>query len=347
MKLLISVVVPTYRRRESLRRLLLALGNQTLEPKAYEVVVSIDGSEDGTREMVSALSVPYRLRGIWHQNVGRAAACNRGIECGEADLCVILDDDMEPGQEFLAGHLELHQQAGQKGKDICVLGPVPIRWDRSSPPVVQMMGAVHADHVKKLSQPAYHMQIRDFYTGNTSIRREVMLRVGAFDADFTAYGNEDRELFMRLASAGIPVIYSLKAQAYQHYEKDFAALVRDRASAGRTAVQLVRKHPAAQDAFLMAKYRQTSRRWRYMRWMLLKIGRAWSGTPRVVGESVNMASRIWPAAFQFLAPAALDYIYWDSAFSEMRAARTSSRSPQVEPPTFGGTNRNVIGRRAG
>ena len=312
-------MIPTYQRCSSLRRLLLAFTRQTFAPEAFEVLVSIDGSEDGTREMVSEFSAPYRLRGIWHPNAGRASACNLGIRAAEADLLVILDDDMEPSRDFLAAHLGAHRRAAEEGnKEICLLGAVPVRFDRNSPPVVQMVGAKYAEHVKKLAQPGYQIEMRDFYTGNVSIRRDTLLRAGGFDGDFKVYGHEDVELFIRLTSASIPVKYSTQALAYQHFEKDFAAMVRDRVAAGQTAVQLARKHPSARDAFLMKKYRQTSRRWRYTRRILLSMSGIWSGMPRLVVGSVNTASRIWPATFRFLAPAALDYVYWASAFSELR-----------------------------
>lgn len=297
----------------------MAFTRQTLTPEAYEVLVSIDGSEDGTREMVSEFPAPYRLRWIWHPNAGRASACNLGIQAAEAELLVILDDDMEPSKDFLAAHLGAHQRAAEQGhKEICLLGAVPIGFDRTSPPVVQMVGAKYAEHMKKLSQPEYRIEMRDFYTGNASIRRDTLLSAGGFDGDFKVYGHEDLELFMRLTSAGIPIIYSTQALAYQHFEKGFAAMVQDRISAGQTAIQLARKYPSARGAFLMHKYRQTSRRWRYTRWILLSMSRIWSGMPRLAVASVNGASRIWPAAFQLLAPAALDYVFWASVFSEMR-----------------------------
>jgi glycosyltransferase involved in cell wall biosynthesis len=44
----VSVVIPTHRRRQALHRALLALADQSAGPGSFEVVVSVDGSEDGT-----------------------------------------------------------------------------------------------------------------------------------------------------------------------------------------------------------------------------------------------------------------------------------------------------------
>src|SRR5512147_2927642 len=92
----VSVIIPTYNRRDSVERTLRALTHQTLAADAYEVIVSIDGSQDGTREMVDAFATPYRLTCVWQSNQGRAAACNAGIRMAQGDVLVILDDDMEP-----------------------------------------------------------------------------------------------------------------------------------------------------------------------------------------------------------------------------------------------------------
>src|SRR5262245_32694372 len=55
----VSVLIPTHQRREALRRVLLSLAGQSAPAESYEVVVSIDGSSDGSAEMVASLEVPY------------------------------------------------------------------------------------------------------------------------------------------------------------------------------------------------------------------------------------------------------------------------------------------------
>src|SRR5512135_2587732 len=100
----VSVIIPTYNRRDSVERALRALAHQTLAPETYEVIVSIDGSQDGTREMVATFVAPYQLSGIWQPNQGRAAACNAGIRAAQGDVLVILDDDMEAAPGFVLGH---------------------------------------------------------------------------------------------------------------------------------------------------------------------------------------------------------------------------------------------------
>ncbi|KAB2818664.1 MAG: glycosyltransferase family 2 protein, partial [Candidatus Dadabacteria bacterium] len=85
----VSVVIATYNRSASVKRALDALSDQTFPAEDYEVVVSIDGSRDGTREMVDGYKSDYDLRAIWHANSGRDSACNRGIRDSRGAIVII------------------------------------------------------------------------------------------------------------------------------------------------------------------------------------------------------------------------------------------------------------------
>ena len=304
----ISVVIPTYRRCESVRRLLKALVDQTMPGEDYEVIVSIDGSQDATREMVAefALEAPYALRGLWQPNRGRAAACNTGIKAAKGELVVLLDDDMEPARPFLEAHYRAHQDSSRTG----IVGTVPIRYDRTSPPVVRFIGAKFNEHLEHLSQSRDHFNLRDFYSGNFSIRREVMLELKGFDEDFKQYGNEDLELFLRLRSNGVAVKFSQEALAYQHYSKNFAGLARDNIAKGQTSVLLSQKHPEIFKDLKLSTYRQASRKWRILRFVLLKLSKLFSRTPVLVIKFMTWLEGRHPVHLNLYYTLVLDYCYW-------------------------------------
>ena len=52
---IISVVTPTFNRKEELFYLFNSMEKQTLNPKFFEMIVSDDGSTDGTEEYVKNL----------------------------------------------------------------------------------------------------------------------------------------------------------------------------------------------------------------------------------------------------------------------------------------------------
>src|SRR5438105_792411 len=92
----LSVVVPTFDGCEHVLRLLRALEEQTLPRDEFEVVVVVDGSEDGTKEALEAFDPGFRLRSLFQENRGRSAARNAGIAAAAGDVVVFVDDDIEP-----------------------------------------------------------------------------------------------------------------------------------------------------------------------------------------------------------------------------------------------------------
>ena len=317
----ISVIIPTYRRRDSVARALEALAQQTLPPNAYEVIVVIDGSLDGTHELVMDFPAVYALRALWQPNRGRAAACNAGIRAAAGVLLVLLDDDMEPALDFLAAHLRAHSDDARLG----VLGAVPVLVEPSSPPVVAYIGAKFDEHLEKLARPGHAFKLRDFYSGNFSIRREIMLAVGLFNEAFKIYGNEDLDLSLRLARKGVRLVYSPAALARQHYTKDFAGLARDTIAKGRTAVLLASKHDGAFDDLKLNTYREGSRRWRLLRATLLGLSRLWAGTPDLLIRLIMGLERRRPGRARTIYHLALDYFYWLGARAAQRE-RTARRA---------------------
>jgi GT2 family glycosyltransferase len=320
-----SVVIPTRNRRESLLRVLLRLGDQTCPRDEYEVVVAIDGSTDGSDEAVRALAVPYALRVVNTGGRGRAAACNAGARAAVGRILVLLDDDMEPEEVFVEAHVRLHAP----GERLGIVGAVPIRLDGASSPVAVYIGEKFNRHLARLGRAGYRMTFRDFYSGNFSIPRELFLEVGGFDEEFRIYGNEDGELALRLAQAGVDIRYSDEPAARQHYEKDFAALARDNVAKGRTAVLLARKWPQALPELRFARVRMSSRKWRAALWILLAASKAGDFVPGLVTRAMQRIERRRPRDLDRYYRFVLDYFYQLGARSELE----KPTSPEEKPKT--------------
>jgi len=119
----ISVVLPTYNRSESLRRILSSLERQTLPASRFEVIVVDDGSTDGTAsvagEFVSrgSLRVEY-IRGA-HEGPG--ASRNRGVSRARGGIIAFIEDDVTPEPDWLARAEQYLQDpaiTGVEGKTI-------------------------------------------------------------------------------------------------------------------------------------------------------------------------------------------------------------------------------------
>src|SRR5215217_3365678 len=106
-----TVVVPTYRRRDAVVRLLQALIDELRDEQVaagVDLLVMVDGSRDGTLEAVQALECPVPLRALFHENAGRAATRNRGLAEAEGEILWFVDDDMVPTDGLLARHRRGH-----------------------------------------------------------------------------------------------------------------------------------------------------------------------------------------------------------------------------------------------
>jgi GT2 family glycosyltransferase len=316
----ISLVIPTYQRRASLLRALAALRTQTMSPAEYEVVVVIDGSTDGTVEAVSCLETPYRLRTVAQSNRGRAAARNVGIDAAAGELIVFLDDDMEASVGLLEAHWRAHAESGRRA----VVGAAPIVFAPGAPPLLDYKARGFRLRLATLGSPGFRLRFRDVYAGNLSIRRDLLLEVGAFDEAFSIYGHEDYELALRLAQAGVELVFSPEAVAHQHYEKTFAGLAGDGIERGRTAVLLAGKHPEVAEQLKLGTFERETRKWRALRSSLLAFTRLFPITSRLVIVFMGWLERRHPPRLDRYYTMALDYFYWVGAQAAMRETRGAS-----------------------
>lgn len=105
----ISVVIPTYNRAQRLPVMIEALLGQTLHD--LEVIVVDDGSEDETREVVTAITDP-RVRYVSRPNGGISAARNTGAAQARGRAVVFIDDDDRPDTDWLSSMLDRMDSAG-------------------------------------------------------------------------------------------------------------------------------------------------------------------------------------------------------------------------------------------
>jgi glycosyltransferase involved in cell wall biosynthesis/peptidoglycan/xylan/chitin deacetylase (PgdA/CDA1 family) len=230
----ISIVVPTYQRRDVVCDVVRALcGVEYAAP--FEIIVVVDGSTDGTAQALAAIDCPDRLTLVEQSNRGASGARNRGAAIAANDVILFLDDDMIADPKLLDEHARLHRD----GAD-AVIGDTPIHPASPAGFLPESVARwIASTSVKSPLSPF------DVFTGQLSVRRSVFEELGGFDIAFTsaaAFGNEDADFGARLL-ARYDVRHNPAAISRQMYvvtPRQFMERAR-RAVAGDLC--FVRKHP--------------------------------------------------------------------------------------------------------
>jgi GT2 family glycosyltransferase len=149
-----------------------------------------------------------------------AAARNNGLQNATGQLILFLDDDVVPHPHLIAEHLRLHST---QPDDVIVLGPMLSPTDFSLAPWVRWEQAMLVKQYDAMLAEKFQPTARQFYTGNTSLAREHLLKAGGFDEHFRRA--EDVELAYRLAEAGLRFVFSAQAIGYHYAERSFRSWI--------------------------------------------------------------------------------------------------------------------------
>lgn len=235
-----TLIIPTYQRREPLIRLLVALSQELTASEVYrsefDIVVVIDGSTDGSYEALQDLEirVPLTVRAESHR--GRPAARNIGLESANGELVWFLDDDLVPSANLIARHRCRH---GTAYGDLLV-GAVPAAPGVAIPAELQGIwnGYPH------LGCDGLIRDVREVGFANTSGPTSLLREIGGFDEAFTEYGLEDTELGARLLERGVVIRFDAEAIAWSNAsDLTFDILRRRSRETGRNAVRVALAHP--------------------------------------------------------------------------------------------------------
>jgi GT2 family glycosyltransferase len=232
----ISVVIPTYNRLETLRVVIPSLLAQDF-PSQYEIVVADSNSTDGTAEYLAGIArdAPH-VRHVPGPYTGRAMARNAGIAASRAPVVLFTDSDIIASPDLLARHIEHHRELHAQavvGMEVQVGTYDEYLAKRDDP---DGRDPLHGTRPKRISW-LY------FLTGNASVRRADLERVGGFDESFTGYGHEDLELGYRLQRAGVRIVYEPRAVNYHWQAIPYNEQKKKMELAGRSTVRFYRKHP--------------------------------------------------------------------------------------------------------
>jgi glycosyltransferase involved in cell wall biosynthesis len=124
----LSVVIPTYQRCDIVVNTVRSFESQ-IDPPLFEVIVSVDGSNDGTRQTLERL-----------------------------------ETSLEPSPTFLAAHFGTHCA----GADV-VVGPMPLHPDSPSNLLSKGVGIWAEEYAKAVSEPGHRFRFTEIFGGHLSM----------------------------------------------------------------------------------------------------------------------------------------------------------------------------------
>lgn len=216
--MIVSVIVPSYRRVQSLERCLRAIAAQSRVPD--EVIVGIRSDDASTADAVESFSrtcaVPVRCAST--ATAGVVAAMNAALAACRADSAIIAltDDDTEPHRDWLdrlAACLGDPQVGGAGGRD----WQPHERGDRTVVGKVQWFGRMIGNHHLGAG-PARDV---DVLKGANCAYRAPLLRALGFDARLAGEGAQlfwELALCLPLRRAGWRLVYDPAIAVDHHIE---------------------------------------------------------------------------------------------------------------------------------
>jgi GT2 family glycosyltransferase/peptidoglycan/xylan/chitin deacetylase (PgdA/CDA1 family) len=236
----ISVVIPTYNRREALGDCISTLLKQDLPADHYEIVVVVDGSTDGTATMLRSLTLGASLIVIEQPNRGKSAALNVGMKSATGEIVLIIDDDVLCDRTLLSTHLAAHQENSRKlvfGRILSVLPSAPSFAERT------MHRGLEEFYARLDSEPGLKWPEHAWAGPNCSMARSVFFEAGGSDEENFPRRAEDSDLGLRLWKMGIRFQYEPRASVTHRWVKTNRQYWEDCVEDGASLVRLSRKHP--------------------------------------------------------------------------------------------------------
>ncbi len=195
MKPLVSIIIPTYNRRQSLSGTVDSALNQSFLDR--EVIVVDDGSDDGTDEVLAEYSDSIRV--IRRTNGGAAAARNLGMRVARGKWVAFLDSDDTWEPDKLRAQIE----AVTVTPDLVahVVNATLDRSDIAGSDLFDRTGLTH-DIPAVVRRPLCLQLLHGSAWVQTSIiQRSMLERIGGFDESIKLI-YEDFDMFCRLALEG-------------------------------------------------------------------------------------------------------------------------------------------------
>lgn len=195
----ISIIIPTYNRKDLLKKCMISLANQTYPKDRFEVIIVDDGSTDGTEKIITNYINILKVKYLKEKNQGPAIARNRGSTVAKGEIIGFLDDDVVVNKHWIENvikYFEQHDIGGVEGKVL----------------------AYKNDPITPFTHVVENLSGSRYLTCNIFYRKRIFEEVGGFDEKFThpsiPHIREDTDIALSVLGKGYKILFAPDVIAY-------------------------------------------------------------------------------------------------------------------------------------
>lgn len=237
---LLSVVIPTYNRRSTIKRVIQPVLDDS---STGEVVIVVDGSTDGTSEFLTDWAkVEKRIRVLEQENAGQAAARIHGVKMAQFSTVVLLDDDVEARPGLITGHARWHSGVS----NLVVVGYMPtvIPTPRQPGQAPTILYSEDYESVCRLYEADSNAVFTHFWAGNVSMRRSSAIELADLPGERIRY-HEDLSFGLRCQLAGLQPVFDRSLAAQHFHVRNMRGFAEECRLSGESRAILITRFPAA------------------------------------------------------------------------------------------------------
>ena len=223
----VSIVIPTYNRKEVLKECLDTLFNQNYQKDRYEIIVVNDGSTDGTDKLFEEYTKKNsNLKFFTQENKGSYAARNVGTKNSIGEIICFTDDDCIVDEDWVKNLVGAYTDENVGGVGGTIV-------DYKTETIIKQ----YIKNRKLLNQEMFFSPV---VGANMSYCKRTMQKAEFFDESFR--NCEDVDFGIRVRLKGFKIKYTPNAIVYHKHRATLKGLIKQQYNYGKGNARLHKKY---------------------------------------------------------------------------------------------------------
>lgn len=237
----VSIIVPCYNERSTIRLMLDALRTQTFPRAEMEVIISDGMSQDGTLNAIAAFQQDFpdlEVRVVNNTLRSIPSGLNRAIEASRGEIIVRLDAHSKPYPNYVENCVKAHAAGrGDNVGGVWEIHPGADTWIAKSIAVAAAHPLGVGDAMYRLAASASEVDTVPF----GSYRRALIEKIGAYNESLLT--NEDYEFNARIRKANGRVWLDPSIRSIYFARSTFLELIRQYWRYGYWKLRMLQRFP--------------------------------------------------------------------------------------------------------